>query len=212
MSAEGLTQLAARASAGDRRAWHALWQLLEPRIWAMSGRWQLAGPLCQSADDRREIVLRVMAKLRHAGFRRLRAFAESAGATSDAAFVAWLTAVTTRVAIDAQRAHPEHVGRTDRARWVDLVPLDDAPPPLTERDLTAHATVLRVLEHARNELTADQLTALSMWLEGESNDAIARRLNATTPQDAQRTLRAALKRLRDRFRDSVPAQTVEDPS
>lgn len=212
VSVEGLLQLATRASEGDRRAWHALWQLLEPRIWAMSGRWQLAGPLCQSVDDRREIVLRVMAKLRHGGFRRLRAFVESAGATSDATFVAWLTAVTTRVAIDAQRAHPEHIGRSDRARWVDLVPLDEAPPPLTQHDLAAHATVLRVLERARDELTADQLTALSMWLEGESNDAIALRLDAQTPEDAHRTLRTALKRLRDRFRDSVPAQTVEDPS
>lgn len=212
VSAEGLTVLAARAAQGDRRAWHALWQALEPRIWALTGRWQLAGPLCTRADDRREIVLRVMAKLRHGGFRRLRAFVESAGGASDAALVAWLSAVTTRVAIDAQRAHPEHLGRTERARWVSLVPLDDAPLPVAERDLAAHATVLRVLERARDDLTAQQLTALSMWLEGESNQAIALRLGAATPEDAHRTLRAALKRLRDRFREPATEQPAEDPS
>lgn len=201
MSAEDLAELAARVLGGDARAWHAFWQRVEPRVWALTGRWQITGPLCRSADDRREIVLRVMARLREGGFRRLRAFAQSPGGRSEAALGAWLHTVATRVAVDYARAHPEHVGRSDKARWVKLVPIDDVPPPLTDQDLAAHTTVLRLLERARDELSVQQLSALSLWLDGESNETLAERLGVATPAEAQRVLRAALKRLRDRYRE-----------
>jgi DNA-directed RNA polymerase specialized sigma24 family protein len=214
VSGDDLTELAARVLEGDTSAWHALWQRVEPRIWSVSGRWQLTGPLCKSADDRREIVLRVMAKLREGGFRRLRAFLQSTGGKSEAAFVAWLTTVATRVAVDHLRSHPEHVGRSERARWVSLVPIDDVPPIMTERDLVGHATALRVLERARAELSAEQLMALSLWLDGESNEVIATRLGAPSPEVAHRVVRSALKRLRDHFRDATPeaARSLEEPS
>ncbi|GMV17371.1 MAG: hypothetical protein HS104_11825 [Polyangiaceae bacterium] len=214
MDADDLTGLALRVLDGDTPAWHALWRRVEPRIWALTGRWQITGPLCKSPDDRREIVLKVMAKLREGGFRRLRAFVTSAGGKSEAAFAAWLHTVATRVAVDYTRAHPEHVGRGEQARWVRLVPIDDVPPPIADRDLARHATVLRVLERARDDLSVQQLTALSLWLDGESNETIAERLGSATPAAAERALRAALKRLRDRYREpAVEAElSPEEPS
>lgn len=209
-----LTGLAARVLDGDTQAWHAFWRRVEPRLWTLTGRWQVTGPLCRSADDRREIVLRVMAKLREGGFRRLRAFVQSAGGRSEAALSAWLHTVATRVAVDYTRAHPEHLGRAEQARWVRLVPIDDVPLAVADADLARHATALRLLERARDELSVQQLTALSLWLDGESNEAIAARLGSPSPEDAQRTLRAALKRLRDRYRDSCaePERATEEPS
>lgn len=200
---DDLTTLAARVLEGDTQAWHAFWQAIEPRLWRVTGRWQVAGPLCQNSDERREIVLRVMAKLREGGFRRLRAFAESAGGRSEAALGAWLLTVATRVAVDYLRSHPEHVGRKESSRWVSLVPLEDVSLPVVERDLAAHATVLAMLERARDELSVAQLGALSLWLEGESDEAIAARIGARGPEEARRVLRAGLKRLRDRYRDSA---------
>jgi hypothetical protein len=66
-----------RAMGGERAAWHDLWRRAEPLIWTVSGKWQAAGPLCKNPDERREIVLRVMERLRDEDFRRLRAFAAS---------------------------------------------------------------------------------------------------------------------------------------
>lgn len=214
MSDQDLPALAARVIEGNTPAWHSLWRLLEPRIWSLTGRWQVLGPLCKSADDRRDVVLRVMERLREGGFRRLRAFVQSAGGASEAAFLAWLRTVATRVAVDHIRSHPEHLGRSDRGRWVSLVPIDDVPPPMTERDFAGHATALRVLERARDELGARQLTALSLWLDGESYEAIAARLGAASPDEAHHVLRAALKRLRDRYRDARPEteRSLEEPS
>src|SRR5688572_17162074 len=116
----GLSVLLERVLRGEASAWHELWRRSEPLIWGVTGKWQVAGPLCKNSDERREIVLRVMERLREGDFRRLRAFAASAGGGSDAAFRAWLATVTTRVAIDRVRAHPEHVdprGRRGDERW-----------------------------------------------------------------------------------------------
>lgn len=201
-----LLELAARVLASDTHAWHELWQQMEPRIWAVTGRWQVTGPLCRSADDRREIVLKVMARLREAGFRRLGAFMSSAGGQSEAAFVAWLHTLATRVAVDHARAHPERLGRGEASRWVRLVSIDDVPPPIATADLAGQAMVLSLLERARSELSIQQLTALSLWLEGESNTAIARRLGVREPEEAHRIVRAALKRLRDRYRTAETAE------
>lgn len=212
MSAESPTELAWRAIEGDGAAWHALWQRLEPRIWTLTERWQVSGPCCKSPDDRRSIVLGVMAKLRQGGFRRLRAFLESPGGAHEGALQSWLTTITLRVAIDHRRAQPEHLGRGETARYVELVSVDDVPAPAHERDLADHATVLELLAQARRELSVEQLTALSLWLEGGSHADIAQRLGLPEPEAAARVLRAGLKRLRDRFRNFEAESEMERSS
>ena len=55
---------------------------------------------------------------------------------------------------------------------------------------------------------------LSLWLDGESNEVIATRLGAPSPEVAHRVVRSALKRLRDHFRDATPEadRSLEEPS
>jgi len=208
-----LASLLPRVLAGEARAWHELWREIEPLVWGVSGKWQVAGPLCRQSDERREIVLRVMERLREGDFRRLRVFAASTGAGSEAAFRAWLTTVATRVAIDRQRAHPEQMdprGRIGNERWAKLVSLDDAPPLVHEGDLHGRATALQLLERARQELSVQQLTALCLWLDGVGFEAIAARLSLDDDRAALRVLRAALKRLRDRYRNEPIASPALD--
>ncbi len=203
-----LSVLIERVLGAESSAWHELWHRVEPMVWGISGKWQVAGPLCKSADDRREIVLRVMERLREADFRRLRCFARSAGGGSDNAFRSWLATLAARVAIDHVRAHPEHIdsrGRRGGERWAKLVSIDDVPVLSEERDLTQRTTALRVLERAREELSVQQLTALSIWLDGAGAEAIADRLGLSDKDAGLRVLRAALKRLRDRYREGDAA-------
>jgi DNA-directed RNA polymerase specialized sigma24 family protein len=201
----GLVELLPRVLSGEASAWHELWKRSEPLIWGISGKWQVSGPLCRESDERREIVLRVMERLREADFRRLRVFAASRGADSDAAFRSWLLTLAARVAIDRMRAHPENVdprGRRDEDRWARLVSLDDAPPLAAEIDLHGRTTALELLERARSELNVEQLTALCLWLDGVGFDAIAARLRLDDDRAALKVVRAALKRLRDRYREA----------
>lgn len=214
----GLVALLPRVLAGEPSAWHELWQSVEPLVWGVSGKWQVTGPLCRQSDERREIVLRVMERLRESDFRRLRTFAASTGAGSDAAFRVWLTTVATRVAIDRMRAHPENVdsrGRHGDARWARLVSLDDAPPLVQDADVHGKTTALRLLERARQELSVEQLTVLCLWLDGVGFEAIAARMDLPDDRAALRVLRAALKRLRDRYRDDsdgVEAAEEREPT
>jgi len=207
-----ISALIERVLDGESSAWHELWHRVEPLVWGISGRWQIAGPLCKSADDRRDIVLRVMERLREGDFRRLRMFALSPGGRSDAAFRAWLATLAARVSIDHVRAHPEHVdsrGRRGTERWAKLVALDDVPSLSEELDLTQRTTALRLLERAREELSVQQLTALSMWLDGAGTDLIGERLGMNDKTAGLRVLRAALKRLRDRYRE-VDGESAHD--
>jgi DNA-directed RNA polymerase specialized sigma24 family protein len=208
---EPLVSLAARAVDGQPAAWRALWSRLEPLVWGLTGKWQILGPLCRRSEDRRNVVVAVMERLRQGGFRRLRAFLASERASDERVLRAWVATVTTRVAIDYARAHDECVdprGRRGQARWVELVPLGetDASAGL---DPARHAQVLRVLERARTELRADQLQALAAWLEGEDARGIAARLGLDDDDAARRTLRSALKRLRDRFAEGASAPMEE---
>ena len=109
-----LSGLIERVLGGESAAWHELWHRVEPVVWRITGKWQIAGPLCRSADDRRDIVLRVMERLREGDFRRLRGFAASRGGGHDGAFRAWLATLAARVAVDHVRSHPEHVDKRGR--------------------------------------------------------------------------------------------------
>ena len=70
-------------------------------------------------------------------------------------------------------------------------------PPYTNR-----GTALEVLRYAAGTVPEPQLSALEMWAQSASFDEIAREL--TLPEGAtgaERLVRAAIERLRRRFRD-----------
>ena len=106
-----MEELVRRVVAGDPRAWHELWDAVQPTLWAITGKWQITGPLSQRDEDRRNIVVEVMERLRADGFRRLKSYLaslEPEGNPRAGSFKTWLCTVTARTAIDYVRAHPEY--------------------------------------------------------------------------------------------------------
>lgn len=216
-AAQRLELLVRRVVGGDAAAWQTLWVAVEPTVWAITGKWQLTGPLARRDDERRDIVVKVMERLREDGFRRLKAYLASIDASSSGSLRTWLATVTARTAIDHVRAHAEYtdVRRTSpaardaettevRSRWVPIVPMPDAEPASAAADPTEIMTAAHLLERARGELRSDQLEALYLWLQGHDHSEIADRLELAGSRDAERLVRAALKRLRDRY--GAPAE------
>ncbi len=213
-----LHALADRAASGDAAAWRELWRAVEPTIWAITGKWQFTGPLSRREDERRDMVLEVMERLRADDFRRLRDFL-AAAKERGGSLKAWLATVTARAAIDHVRAHPEYLdprggGASDGPRWVTVVPMPDAELAHPFADPDKVATAIVMLDRARRDLEPDQLAALYVWLHGGDHGEIATRLGLGSARDADRLVRAALKRLRDRYAEAktprLGAGTLED--
>jgi len=68
-------------------------------------------------------------------------------------------------------------------------------PPVTDR-----GTARQLLAFAADEMPEDRRRALELWIHGEGFAEIARSLELRTAADAERMVRAALERLRRRFR------------
>jgi hypothetical protein len=82
------------------------------------------GTISHDEDERRAVVLEVMARLRDDGFRRLRLFAATSAREPGLSLLPWLEVVARRVAVDCLRAHPNYLaaprtGGTTRPRPVE---------------------------------------------------------------------------------------------
>ncbi|HTL35770.1 MAG TPA: hypothetical protein VL326_21720 [Kofleriaceae bacterium] len=191
---------------GDELAWQRLWRALEPMLLRMLAQPQVFGRLSQREDDRRDVVVAVMARLRADGFHRLRTYVEAKQANADMRFMTWLRVVTKRVGIDHIRAHPEWVRRSEpdasaAGRWVAPETL---PPPSriggARPAMTNHQAVRQVIEQARDAVDETQLRALELWSTGESFEAIAATMELGDTAQAQKIVRAAIERVRRRCR------------
>ena len=203
-----LERLVASAAGGDEAAWQALWQRMEPPLVAIVARPSFLARLSRREDDRLNIVVEVMARLRADGFRRLRMYVDERRTTPELRFLSWLRVVAKRVGIDYLRAHPDYVDRrraadrgTAPGEWKDrrtLPPASQLPgerPPVTDRGVARE-----LLGYAAEAMPAAQHTALTMWVVSESYPAIATALGLDSAGDAERVVRAAIERLRRRFR------------
>ena len=203
---ESLVESAAR---GDSAAWRALWEEVEPWLEKLVANPRFLGRLGQREDDRANIIVEVMARLYADGFHRLKLFVESRRTSPQLKFKTWLRVVTKRVGIDYLRGHQNYVDRRhdpDRGsapgQWIEagtLPPASQLPgarPPVTNR-----GTVLEVLRYAAGMVPEPQLSALELWAQGASHEDIARELAIEDGAGgAQRMVRAAIERLRRRFR------------
>jgi len=201
-----LELLVANAAGGDETAWQRLWAEVSPRLDAMIRRPQFLARIGEREDDRRDIIVEVMARLRDRQSRRLRVYLEAKKNSPDMTFMPWLNVVAKRVAIDHLRRSPDYQDRRREkdasapGRWIKAVTLksDNAAdrPPMTLRG-TAHQLLL----HARRHLPEDQQRALEMWAQGDDHQEIADALGLPDASAANRMVRAALERLRRHFRD-----------
>ena len=74
---DGVDELIAAAARDDEHAWQALWAAIEPPLARIVTQPRFLGRLGQREDDRRNIVVAVMARLRADGFRRLRLYVDA---------------------------------------------------------------------------------------------------------------------------------------
>ncbi|MBA3455854.1 MAG: hypothetical protein H0T42_22345, partial [Deltaproteobacteria bacterium] len=144
MQDEVVETLVVAVAAGDEDAWQRLWVVIEPQLLRIVAQPRFLGRLGQREDDRRNIVVAVMSRLRADGLARLALYLESRIANPRLRFISWLRVVAKRVGIDYLRAHPDYVRRheADRSRpgaWVEAGTLPPASqivgerPPVTNR-------------------------------------------------------------------------------
>ncbi len=194
--------------AGHEGAWQRLWQAVEPTLYATLRRPNLLGRLSQSEDDCRNIVVEVMSRLRADDFARLGQYAEARRQNPALPFMGWLVVVAKRVAIDYLRAQETYIDRrhvkdaSSPGAWRDIVTLPgDSQLPGARPAITGLGTAREMLDFAGEDLPAEQRAALSAWLEGASFAEIA---GGGDPRDAEKRVRAALERIRRKFRKPEP--------
>ena len=203
---EDLERLVVDAAAADEAAWQQLWAAIEPPLSRLVAQPRFLGRLGQREDDRRNIVVAVMARLRADDFKRLKLYLEAKQQNSRLRFFGWLRVVAKRVGIDYMRAHPDYVRRDDSqasapGRWVDPGTLPPASRIFGERPpLTNRGTARELLQFAAGAIPEDQLRALHMWTASESFEDIARALDMPSASHAEKLVRAALERLRRKYR------------
>jgi DNA-directed RNA polymerase specialized sigma24 family protein len=210
---EDLEVLVRAAVSRDEVAWQQLWAAIEPPLLRLVAQPRFLGRLGRREDDRHNIVVAVMARLRADGCRRLQLYLDAKRENPRLEFMSWLRVVAKRVGIDYMRAQPEWVRRDDSqasapGRWVETKTLPPASqlagerPPVTDRGMAR-----QLMQFAAGSLSAEQLRALELWSQGESFEGIADLLELGGPQVAEKTVRAAIERLRRKFR-----QPSEEPS
>lgn len=194
--------------AGNEASWQKLWQAVEPRLYATLRRPNLLGRLSQSEDDCRSIVVEVMARLRANGYARLKNFVEARRLCPTLPFMAWLIVVAKRVAIDYLRAHEAYIDRrhvedaSSPGAWREIGSLpSDSQLPGERPAYTGKGTAHELLAYAGSDLPEDQRHALEAWLAGATFEEIAAGGDA---REAEKTVRAALQRLRRQFRAGEP--------
>lgn len=207
-SEEILETLVESCAAGDEQAWQRLWAAVEPRLLRLVSQPRFLGPLGQREDDCRNIVVEVLARLRADDYHRLKIYLETRLTNPSLKFMTWLRVVAKRVGIDYMRGHPDYIDRRRQAdrgsapgEWVEAGTLPSGSklhgerPPFTNR-----GTAQQLLRYAAGAIPDTQRRALEMWVQSETYEEIARVLEIESAVAAERMVRAAIERLRRRFR------------
>jgi len=209
-SSSGLEDLVEDAAHGNEAAWWLLWESVEPRLERLLSNPRVTGRLSTDVDDVRNILVGVMEKLRDDNSRRLKRYLETR-AEKSGGFEAWLVVLTKRAAIDYMRAHHDYVDKRKdldsgggAGEWIipkelpsDSQLVGDRPP------VTTRGAALTLLRYAYDSLPKDQMTALELWILNTPYATIAEKLDMESPEAANKFVRAALERIRRKFRDSA---------
>lgn len=184
------------AATNDPRAWQALMLALEPLVAKLARR---RGQF--DADDRAEVYLRVLDRLRANDSRALSRYLATRDRYPELGFANYLSAIVSSAVIDHVRAKPENL-RTRQASArrlvsVQLRPLESVAEPAAATDVSEAVEIRRILSKLTDaRFPADQRRALLLWLYGHDASAIADELGLASATEAKRLLRAARERLR----------------
>jgi hypothetical protein len=197
-----LAPLVARSLDGDMRAWQELVTLIFPGIEEVAWRYRNVRRLPTSEDERRNIAVAVIERLRAReldGLERLRA----ACALGEDSGWPWICRVTQRKALDHVRDHAENLGadETGAPRFAKQVALPDEVEDLLPVSVRAHRHIdaRTVLGYAERNLSPKQLAALHLHLLGDSEADIAAALHLPAAHAAHALWHGAVARLRYRF-------------
>lgn len=206
MGDEELEALVAAAANEDEAAWQELWAVIEPPLSRVVAQPRFLGRLGQREDDRRNIVVAVMARLRADRLARLKMYLDAKRANPRLRFMSWLRVVAKRVGIDYLRSHPDYLRRDDSNAstpgvWIEPSTLPPASQIAGNRPpITNDGTARELLQFAAGAIPDDQRRALELWSQSESFADIASSLGLASATEAERTVRAAIERLRRKFR------------
>lgn len=206
MGDEELEALVAAAANENEAAWQELWAVIEPPLSRVVAQPRFLGRLGQREDDRRNIVVAVMARLRADRLARLKMYLDAKRANPRLRFMSWLRVVAKRVGIDYLRSHPDYLRRDDSNAstpgvWIEPSTLPPASQIAGNRPpITNDGTARELLQFAAGAIPDDQRRALELWSQSESFADIASSLGLASATEAERTVRAAIERLRRKFR------------
>lgn len=125
---------------------------------------------------------------------------------------AWLLTITRYAAADHVRARLGWAeagpgGGSKRGLGTDAERLDAVPDAATRPPMTDYLTLKRLLEEIHAFLATlpePMQSAVALWIEDESFEAIASRLSLEGPEKARALARAGQARLREKFRATWP--------
>jgi DNA-directed RNA polymerase specialized sigma24 family protein len=149
-----------------------------------------------------------LADHRAAEFHRLKIYLDTRKTNPSLKFMTWLRVVAKRVGIDYLRGHPDYIDRRrDKHRgsapgeWVEAGTLPSGSKLRGERPpVTNKGTAQQLLRYAAGAIPDAQRRALELWVQSESYEEIARELDLADANAAERMVRAAIERLRRKFR------------
>lgn len=183
---------------GSERAWQRLLLRVGPQVEGIARHSRAMGSFRHEADEYRNVMARVFERLRRDEFRALRLYRSWQERNDSRGFDDWLTVVTTNVARDYVEERLGADRDQPRRRLVNTLAgvLDEDDESLAVgAHITSKLMAQEIMAMARAELLPQQLYVLEAWLQGAELDAAG-----------QKTLRAALARLRRRLAES------EDPA
>ncbi len=195
---------------GDGAAWHELVTQLEPMLIQLLRRSRTLGPMRHNPDDCRGVMISVFERLKKDDYRGLRLYQPWADANPGKDFADWIRIVTINMARDHVSSRLGEAARADREAPLNKRMLhtlasllsDGDDHRLAYRPSMTHVQLAReLLEYAERELDPAQLLALRRWLEGASFTEVAGELALASPREAEKTVRAAVARLRRQFGD-----------
>jgi DNA-directed RNA polymerase specialized sigma24 family protein len=200
-------ELVVRAANADELAWQELWEVIEPKLDHLISQPRFLGRLGRLEDDRRNIVVEVMARIRGERFHRLRLYLAARQENPRLVFWTWMRVVTKRVGIDYLRSHPDYVDRRRSADpgsspglWMTPATLPPASQLPGERpSVTSRGTAAELLRHAGGSFPFAQHRALELWIQGQDYADIAKHLELPDASVAEKLVRAAIERLRRHF-------------
>jgi hypothetical protein len=204
---DALEELVVAAAHGDATAWQRLGRAIEPQLTRIVSQPRFLGRLSHRDDDCRNLIVEVIARLRADDYRRLRLYLDTRRDHPQLVFLMWLRVVAKRAGIDYLCGHPDYIDRRhiDRGsasgQWIDAGTLPSGSKLRGERaPVSNRGTAQQLLRYTAREIPDVQRRALEMWVQSDGYDEIARKLEIPTAASAERMVRAAIERLRRKFR------------